>query len=366
MENEDGEPKEGQRQLINRAKGCLLGGAIGDALGAPVEFLSWAQIQAKYGPDGIQEFDEAYGRVGAITDDTQMTLYSAEGIIRARVRGATRGVCHGPTVVAYAYQRWLHTQGEPCAPYAAEENVRGWLTREPDMFARRAPGLTCLAALRSWTDDKIFAKNDSKGCGSVMRSAPFGFGPDPWEMAMDCSKITHGHPEAGASSAIFATIIANLVEGDSVRDAVERANLEKVAGRRVTKLIRQALRMIDDQAEPRAAVRELGEGWVAEEALAIGVYCALRHENDFAAAVRLAVNHGGDSDSTGAICGNILGARHGTRVLPKRWLAQLELRRAIARLATDLVSEVQVSVWGGGTARQQAQQTRYWNRYPGC
>ena len=93
--------------------GCLLGGAVGDALGASVEFLSMQQIIKQYGELGITDFDECYGRKGAITDDTQMTLFTAEGILRAECRVVYRGI--GPAfrpVVYHAYQRWLHTQGE--------------------------------------------------------------------------------------------------------------------------------------------------------------------------------------------------------------------------------------------------------------
>jgi ADP-ribosyl-[dinitrogen reductase] hydrolase len=71
---------------LDRIRGCLLGGAVGDALGAPVEFMSTDEIRAAFGPDGIEEFAFAYGRRGAVTDDTQMTLFTAEGLIRAEVR----------------------------------------------------------------------------------------------------------------------------------------------------------------------------------------------------------------------------------------------------------------------------------------
>jgi ADP-ribosylglycohydrolase len=77
--------------VIRRALGCILGGAAGDALGAPVEFMKRSEILARFGPQGIRDFAPAYGRIGAITDDTQMTLFTAEGLIRAWVRGLDRG-----------------------------------------------------------------------------------------------------------------------------------------------------------------------------------------------------------------------------------------------------------------------------------
>ena len=67
---------------LERIKGCLLGGAIGDALGAPVEFLEWSVIEAKFGPQGIVDFAPAYGITGAITDDTQMMLFTAASLLQ--------------------------------------------------------------------------------------------------------------------------------------------------------------------------------------------------------------------------------------------------------------------------------------------
>ncbi|MBK8809431.1 MAG: ADP-ribosylglycohydrolase family protein [Acidobacteria bacterium] len=66
-------------------------------------------------------------------------------------------------------------------------------------------------------------------------------------------------------------------------------------------------------------VSVLGGGWVGEEALAISIYCSLVSENDLSGALLLAVNHSGDSDSTGAITGNILGALHGIGAIPVKF-----------------------------------------------
>jgi hypothetical protein len=101
------DPAEARRRI----RGSLLAGAVGDALGAPVEFLSLAGIRAEHGPSGVTGYLPAYGRPGgAITDDTQMTLFTAEGMIRAMVRSTHRGIVHVPSVVQGAYLRWLATQ----------------------------------------------------------------------------------------------------------------------------------------------------------------------------------------------------------------------------------------------------------------
>src|SRR4051812_43270945 len=111
-----------------RVRGCLLGGAGGDALGSPVEFMNLDAIRAAYGPRGLTDYAPAYGRLGAITDDTQMSLWSVEGIIRASVRANLKGVCHPPSVVYNAYRRWHHTQ----EPHISDpDGIRdGWLWRQ--------------------------------------------------------------------------------------------------------------------------------------------------------------------------------------------------------------------------------------------
>jgi len=94
-------------------RGCLLGGAIGDALGWPVEFLSMTEIKKKYGEEGITDLVAGIDGKAEITDDTQMTLFTAEGLLRAESRRREKGISRPPFVVYNAYLRWLHTQGYP-------------------------------------------------------------------------------------------------------------------------------------------------------------------------------------------------------------------------------------------------------------
>ncbi len=184
--------------LHDRVRGCLLGGAVGDALGAPVEFASLAHIQSVFGPAGLTEFAPAYGRVGAVTDDTQMTMWTVEGLIRAWVRGNLRGVSSYEGCVAHAYQRWLRTQGER-SPQHLNVGEDGWLWRVRDLWHARAPGSTCLYALGSAGHFGEPADNPSKGCGAVMRVAPVGFVPSAtstFELGCKVGRLTHGHPGA--------------------------------------------------------------------------------------------------------------------------------------------------------------------------
>jgi ADP-ribosylglycohydrolase len=87
-----------------------LGGAVGDALGAGIEFIRLPEIRRRFGHAGVADYVEAYGRRGVVTDDTQMTLFTAEHLMRARVRTHEKGDCHPPGIVHHAYLRWLLTQ----------------------------------------------------------------------------------------------------------------------------------------------------------------------------------------------------------------------------------------------------------------
>lgn len=358
-----------------RVRGCLLGGAIGDALGNPVEFLSLAGIRRAHGEQGVQgpAADED-GVVGRVTDDTQMTLFTAEGLIRAHSRAVSRGIGGAETaIIKHAYLRWLDTQNHAAPPARGGDDLvrTGWLREQPWLYARRAPGNACLTGLAAgYTPDPSGplgepgpVNTDSKGCGTVMRSAPFGLtgggAAGSFALAARCARITHGHPTGAYAAGALAAIVAHLMRGDSLAGSVLRAMdlLARHPGHEETTVALRAAVDLAAQGEPSAEkVESLGAGWVAEEALAIAVYCALvlPEAGQVGEALLLAVNHSGDSDSTGAVCGNLLGARHGDACLPPSWLVLTEGRAVIAEVADDLSLEFDHAVaWPQG-------------RYPGC
>ncbi|GAB2884755.1 ADP-ribosylglycohydrolase family protein [Streptomyces mayteni] len=335
-----------QQDFRSRVRGCLLGGAVGDALGAGVEFESIEAIRERHGAEGVDDYVPAYGRRGAITDDTQMTLFTVDGLIRAHVRRDT-GAWHPPTDVHAAYRRWYVTQHAwgPDERHAGD----GWLAREEWLYARRAPGRACLSGLGDATMGTVERpKNpDSKGCGTVMRSAPFGLlvGWEPqlvFQLAVECAAQTHGHPTGMLAAGAFAAIVHGLVRGDDLDAAIQKA-LVQLATRpgheETTDALKRALGAVRQGLPSPERIASLGEGWVAEEALAIGVYCALVAQ-DMRHGLLLAVNHGGDSDSTGSICGNLLGALHGETALPPAWVAELEGRATLLELADDFAMEM--------------------------
>ena len=323
---------------LERIKGCLLGGAVGDALGAPVEFLEWPVIEAKYGRHGITDFTPAYGQIGAVTDDTQMMLFTAEGLLRAYVRGSSRGICHVPSVIHHALLRWLLTQGEVPAIHVSAD---GWLISEKALWARRSPGTTCIGALKASQHLGSLAQNHSKGCGALMRSAPCAFFAKAFDYAAEAGRLTHGHPSGYLAAGLFADILQRMVDHAG---SLEKAVVDSLAThghkpgmQEVRELLERVLFFVREGYRPTPErIGELGGGWVAEEALAIGVWCALTADNLEEGVIR-AVNHSGDSDSTGLVAGHLLGVEYGAAAIPARWFQRLELRAVIERVAEDIV-----------------------------
>jgi ADP-ribosylglycohydrolase len=282
-----------------------------------------------------------------------MTLFTAEGLLRAWLKHlvtkqdlAIDDLCE---IMALTYLRWLRTQGQDSKAWPDDgDETLGWLYQQEKLHSRRAPGSTCLSSLREMANLGQLATNDSKGCGGVMRMAPVGLFcwrlRHQWTMGhafyfgANFSALTHGHPSGNLPAGVLAILIAALADGVSMPEALELSkNILKIAPEHEETL--HALEIAEELAAsarpPHEAIAALGEGWVAEEALAISVYCALVAKT-FRQGVLLAVNHDGDSDSTGAITGNLLGARLGLKAIPKAWLKPLELREVITAIADDL------------------------------
>ena len=321
-------------------RGCLLGGAVGDALGYGVEFLGEQAIRAAYGPRGITQY-RLSGGMARISDDTQMALFTAAGLLAGR-EGAYLDS------IRACYREWLITQEKP-GPTGIGPGHSG-LMGETGLYSPRAPGMTCLSAIRqgAWggVDDPI---NDSKGCGGIMRVAPIALYMGDLDQAVALSAaaaaLTHGHELGWLPAAALVHVLWLLLreQGISIQEAVldmQRA-IPKAWPRarhmgEMMDLVDRALALAEGDMSDPEAVRLLGEGWVAEETLAIALYCALRHAGDFEGGIVAGVNHGGDSDSTGAVAGNILGARLGIDAIPDKFQRDLELSELILSLADRL------------------------------
>lgn len=308
----------------DRITGCLLGGALGDALGWPVEFHSLAEIRHSH-PEGVRP-NSGF----CITDDTQMTLFTAEGLKRAQASGSDPAA-----EVHQSYLRWLTTQGYHVAGVQPTQ-----LQRERSLHVQRAPGLTCLSALDSGSIGSINRPlNDSKGCGGIMRIAPAAImSKDPFQLACELAALTHGHPSGYLSAGAFAVILRQLLDGSTLTGAINDALKLLPSGSGIDgethRAVRSALQLSTKAPTPEN-LELLGEGWVGEEALAIALWCVLV-EPDPVKCMRLAVTHSGDSDSTGSLVGNLLGAMHGPSIFPTEWAEMLVEIRVVEQMIADL------------------------------
>ena len=351
---------------LDKTRGSLIGGAVGDALGYAIEFWHESEIFAYYGSEGIQDYelDRRTGKA-LISDDTQMTLFTANGILVGDTQLSMRGIGGKPSIyVPMSYQDWLRTQEMSFeeSRKARENGTRceSWLSDVPELYDLRAPGNTCLSALTQQKNGRHFEGsyidhplNQSKGCGGIMRVAPMGLKHYPHtdiksidREGAELAAITHGHSLGYMPAAVLTHIISRIVYPQKqlslkeivleARDTVAELFADDQNMVSLTNVINTAVALSENTEKDLHNIYQLGEGWVAEETLGIAIYCALRHQNDFSAGVIAAVNHNGDSDSTGAVTGNILGAWLGFDAIEEKWKKNLELYEVILEMADDL------------------------------
>ena len=353
----------------DRVRGSLIGGAIGDALGFPVEFIySYEKIQKRYGENGITRLDTAQwwteSNVGkaVISDDTQMTLFTALGLLNAKEKGMAPvpAICH-------AYIEWLYTQ----KGFRSKRFNSCWIGDLPELNVRRAPGHTCITALEKIVEGRE-PMNDSKGCGGIMRVAPIAlFAAKPisahdyplclMDFAKEAGKaaaLTHKHPLGYIPAAFLSALVQKLMPysylcSNQLRECIDvcfsvvtelypehQSHIDYMQ-----KLVNKAIQLSAQNKSDIEAISQLGEGWVAEETLAIAIYCLFKYPDNFEKAIIASVNHSGDSDSTGAVTGNIMGALLGYDAIPDYYKENLELRWLIEELADDLATDIPVEAY---------------------
>ena len=341
---------------LNKVKGCLIGGAVGDALGFPIEFNSITEIRETYGPAGLTDYVLNNG-IALISDDTQMTLFTANGLLTAKRNSADKWPA-ADTIIKHifnSYKDWYLTQTENY-PLPPNITVHSELTNIPELFSRRAPGRTCMEAIR---DGKIGTVenplNNSKGCGGLMRVAPvalalYDTNLSSKEIALigaEAAAITHGHKLGYMPAAALVYLLTEILRGDYLHSAVKGINSVLLSLfpfssdlQRLLNFIDMAQTLAKKNTPPNEAFEELGEGWIAEETLAISIFCALKYENDFEKGILESVNLTGDSDSTGCVTGQILGAALGFDAIPAKFITHLELKDTISKIADELCSDV--------------------------
>ena len=338
----------------DRFLGAVLGGAVGEALGIPITGDSWEAIRGRHGERGLTAYVPAGHPSGRLGSDTQLVLFSLEGTIRANVARRREGVEDPTRHVQHAYQRWLHTQHLSWNRAAGEFLQRtpkpdGWLVDQRALFQTRNPGRTMMRTLIAFAKGQQSVGSpqnpvsSSRGSSAVMRAVPAAlWSADPAEVfgvGVRTAALTHGAPGAYLSAGALGCVVSRLVAGEDLPTAVERAReqLRRHEGHEeVDERIAAALRLADGgAADPATVESTLGSGWLAPDALAIGLHAALAAKGDFDLALALAVNHSGNSATTGAVCGSVVAASLGAKELPEHWLRELELREVVERLVHD-------------------------------
>lgn len=297
-----------------RIEAVLFGLALGDALGYPVEFLERTAIRQQYGASGIQQPPHP----ALYSDDTQMTLALAEGLLDAGVNASLDNLMQA---IGQRFIEWLDS---------------------PDN--NRAPGTTCIRGIKrfqsgiSWLEAGI---PESKGCGSAMRVAPLGYiyqhdESRLREIATASSLITHRHPAAVAAT-VGAAYLVKLVL-DNVPTAEYMPRLYEFATGISDEFDLAILRVghVLGWTNEDLALDHIGQGWVGEEAVALALYCVLRYPDDYVACMCRAANTNGDSDSIACIAGGIMGARLGLDAIPADWRSRCENAAGISDLARRL------------------------------
>lgn len=367
--------EERKRRVKDCIRGSLMAGAAGDALGYPVEFMSRNAILARYGDKGITEFKLDSDGKALVSDDTQMTLFTANGMLMGLTRGYMRGIGGDPKdYVDGAYIDWYYTQTVNKVSERDDFHYT-WLRDLPELAHRRAPGITCLNACESLLAHRD-VENNSKGCGGIMRVAPMGLLDASFkesggsgfyyktvylaEAGAHIARVTHLHPLGYLPAALMTLLLSRIVPltPDEVKESIiDIINdgldvMMNMYGNDYAKykeylraLTLKAVNLAHSNISDIQAIMQLGEGWTAEEAWAISLYCVIRHIDNMREAIIAAVNHDGDSDSTGSITGNIMGAIYGYEAIKrerlfcpygKKFEDTIELHNIILAIADDL------------------------------
>lgn len=317
---------------LNKAnyRGCLLGGATGDAKGYG---------QRENGRD-------------LISDNTQLTSFTVDGLAWADDRAVNKGVYAYVPCLFYSYQKWYYTQTGNLADKSYEFILKGEILNWDELFARRGKGSTSLTSLAGSIQNKFGTiknrVNSNKGCGSVMRAAPIGLyfcknEISAFSIGCESAALTHGHTDAILSTGFFAYLISGIIQGGEIKDVAMEglAQMKKCSGHETCyEKIKQAILLSGDDMKVSHAMDEIGEGRVAEEAIALALYLAIKYKEDFEGAIVTATKHNKVDDSISAICGNIMGTYLGDYEIPYKWIQKLELSELMIYGADKMLDKV--------------------------
>lgn len=332
---------------IHGFRGCLLGMAVGDAMGAAVEKKTYEEICETYGPAGLLGYDTVNG-LAEITSYTQVAAFAVNGLLLAISRGQSH---EAMAYVTMALKEWARMQHLPRDP----QRRNCWLCAVPAFRRRKNMDPRTLDALtRDVLGSPQRPANQAEGPGSLTAAVAMGlyFHPERMQfheigiLGAQTVALTHGDPMTFLSGSVLAYVIAAILH-DPESDLEEHFRLaaQTVADQfggefpqalRLQKKLLSAIEMAKDPQKQPVEVMESIGCVTCPEVLAGAMYAVLAGRGDFDASAIIAVNHSGKSAAVGAVTGAILGARMGEDTLPEFYLECLEAERVLPELATDL------------------------------
>ena len=333
--------------LEQKFRGCLLGMAVGDAMGAAVEKKSYEEICDTYGPAGLLGYDTVNG-LAEITSYTQVASFALNGLLL----GISRGQSHeAMSFATMALKEWASVQHFPKDPHRRNCWLRGIAA-----FRRRK----CMdpRTLDAFTRDVLGTPkrpaNQAEGPGSLTTAVAMGlyFHPDRMQfhqigvLGAQIVALTHGEPAAFLSGSVLAYVIAAILndpEGDleshfqlAAKTVADQFGREFPQALRLQKLLLETMEKAKDPTISSQQVMESLGCNTAQRVLAGAMYAVLAGRGDFDASAIIAVNHSGKSAAVGAVTGAILGAKLCEEALPEFYLECLEAGQVLRSLAADI------------------------------
>ena len=337
----------------NFYRGCLLGMAVGDAMGYTVDDRSLEQIRQDYGPEGLLGYDLVNGYAD-VSSYTQLAAFAGNGLLLGLTRGQMQGIM-APYVryIALAEREWSQTQRYSGNP----ERSVCWVSRDRELRGRRCMDTRMLDTLsRGRPGSMEEPVNRFVTPGAMTVAIPVGMFFNPLRtdreeidrLGAEAVALTHGAPQAFLSGGVLAHIISRLIwDGprslkELVKESIEA--LQDGFGREyhrqaneVRDGLNMALRLAASHNVSCSEAMEHLKCTTVPEILAGAVYAALCYENNFDEAMITAVNHSGCSAAVGAVTGAILGAKLGEEAIPDFYLEPLETVELLRELADDML-----------------------------
>ena len=341
------------RDLQSAYRGCLLGLAVGDAMGYTVDAKTWAEIQEDYGPNGLLGYDLVNGYAD-VTSNTQLAAFTCNGLLLGLTRGQLQGKM-APFVryIGLSHREWAASQRH----WGRPEKTFCWLLRKKEMCRRRCMDTWMLDTLsRTELGSPEEPVNHFATPGAITASLGVGLFfhrhriqlSEINRLGAEAVALTHGSPTAFLTGAMVAHIITCILRKPdaplkavvvhAMKDIREEFGHQYSQAYDLANMVRQVLTLAEAPGVRPVDVMERIQCDNAAQVLCGAIYACLVSGGDFDRAMIVAVNHSGRSAAVGAIAGAILGIRLGEEALPDFYIECLEPAETLRELADDLYS----------------------------